>query len=63
MISEHSEMVTRVEENVDDATENVNSTLLQLTNTLNSLRTNRMLAAKVFGVVVFFIIMFVMLIA
>lgn len=59
MVSEHRELVTRVEDNVDDANETINLSLAQLTDTLENLRTNRALALKVFSVVVVFIILFI----
>jgi len=59
MVSEHRELVQRVEDNVDDANETINLSLAQLTDTLDNLRTNRALAMKVFGVVVVFIILFI----
>lgn len=59
MVSEHREMVQRVEDNVDDANENINLSLMTLTDTLRNLQTNKMLAMKIFGVIVAFIIFFV----
>mmetsp|Transcript_32810 Transcript_32810/g.71979 ORF Transcript_32810/g.71979 Transcript_32810/m.71979 type:complete len:502 (-) Transcript_32810:2904-4409(-) len=59
MVNEHRDMVQRVEDNVDDAHDNINLSLTQLTDTLENLRTNRALALKVFAVVVIFIILFI----
>lgn len=59
MVSEHSEMVQRVEDNVDDANQNINLSLNTLTDTLMQLQTNRMLFMKVFAVLVVFIILFI----
>lgn len=59
MVSEHRELVQRVEDNVDDANDTINLSLAQLTDTLDNLRTNRALAMKVFAVVVVFIILFI----
>lgn len=59
MVSEHREMVQRVEDNVDDANENINMSLMTLTDTLRNLQSNKMLAVKVFSVIVIFIIFFV----
>jgi syntaxin 5 len=63
MVSEHREMVTRVEDNVDDVESNVNLSMAVLTDTLNNLRTNRALMAKVFSIIVIFIIMFIVFFA
>lgn len=63
MVNEHRDMVQRVEDNVDDANANVNLSLATLTDTLQNLQTNRVLAAKVLGIVVLFIIMFIIFFA
>lgn len=63
MVSEHREMVQRVEDNVDDVESNMNLSMQVLNDTLANLRTNRALAAKVFGVLVLFIIMFIVFFA
>jgi len=63
MVNEHKDMVQRVEDNVDDANTSLNLSLGVLTDTLNDLRTNRVLAAKVLGIVVLFIIMFIIFFA
>jgi syntaxin 5 len=63
MVSEHREMVQRVEDNVDEANTNINLSLTALTDTLTSLRTNRMLALKVFSVLVAFIFLFIVFFA
>lgn len=63
MVSEHREMVTRVEDNVDDVESNVNLSMAVLTDTLNNLRTNRALMAKIFSIIVIFIIMFIVFFA
>lgn len=63
MVSEHREMVQRVEDNVDDVESNVNLSMAVLNDTLTNLRTNRALAAKVFGILVAFIIMFIIFFA
>ena len=59
MVSEHGEMVQRVDDNVQDAELNINMSMNVLTDTLESLRTNRMLALRVFSVLVAFIIAFI----
>jgi syntaxin 5 len=63
MVSQHREMVQRVEDNVDDVESNVNLSMAVLTDTLNNLRTNRALFAKVFSIIVVFIIMFIVFFA
>ena len=63
MVSEHREMVQRVEDNVEDVEQNVNLSMQVLNDTLTNLRTNRALYAKVFGIIVAFIIMFIVFFA
>jgi syntaxin 5 len=59
MVSEHKEMVTRVEDNVDDVNATINFSLNTLTDTLTNLQSNRALFLKVFSVLVIFIIAFI----
>lgn len=63
MVNEHRDMVTRVEDNVDDANATINLSLNTLADTLTSLQTNRALFFKVFGILVSFIIMFIVFFA
>mmetsp|Transcript_16794 Transcript_16794/g.20516 ORF Transcript_16794/g.20516 Transcript_16794/m.20516 type:complete len:478 (-) Transcript_16794:205-1638(-) len=63
MVNEHSELVTRVEDNVNDASDNITLSLNTLTDTLDNLRSNRALAMKVMGVLVAFIIFFIIFFA
>ena len=63
MVQEHREMVQRVDDNVQDANTNINLSMEVLTDTLMSLRTNRMLALRVFSVLVLFIIAFIIFFA
>jgi syntaxin 5 len=63
MVSEHREMVQRVEDNVEDANMNLTMSMNVLTDTLTSLKTNRALMAKIFGVLVLFIIAFIIFFA
>lgn len=63
MVSEHKEMVQRVEDNVDDANANINLGMNALTDTFANLQTNRALFFKVFAVLVIFIIFFVVFLA
>lgn len=59
MVNEHREVVQRLEDNVNDANRNINLSMDTLADTLASLRTDKALAGKVFGVIVVFIILFV----
>lgn len=63
MVSEHREMVQRVEDNVEDASANINLSLNVLTDTLTNLRSNRQLALRVFSILVAFIIFFIVFFA
>ena len=63
MVNEHRDMVQRVEDNVEDANANLNLSLATLTDTLQNLQTNRALMAKVLGIFVLFIIMFIIFFA
>lgn len=63
MVNEHRDMVQRVEDNVDDANTNLNLSMATLTDTFQNLQTNRALMAKVLGIVVLFIIMFIIFFA
>lgn len=63
MVNEHRDMVQRVEDNVEDANTNLNLSLATLTDTLQNLQTNRALMAKVLGILVLFIVMFIIFFA
>jgi syntaxin 5 len=63
MVSEHKDLVQRVEDNVEEANTNLSMSMNVLTDTLTNLRTNRALMTKVFSVLVFFIIMFIIFFA
>lgn len=63
MVNEHRDMVQRVEDNVEDANTNLNLSLATLTDTLQNLQTNRALAFKVLGILVLFIIFFIIFFA
>jgi syntaxin 5 len=63
MVNEHRDMVQRVEDNVEDANTNLTLSLATLTDTLQNLQTNRALMAKVLGILVLFIIMFIIFFA
>lgn len=59
MVNEHREVVQRLEDNVNDASRNINLSMDTLTDTLANLNTNRALFGKIFAIVVVFIILFV----
>jgi len=59
MVSEHREMVQRVEDNVEDATDNFNLSMQALASTLENLRTNKQLFMKILTVFIVFIILFI----
>jgi Fe2+ transport system protein B len=63
MVSEHRDMVQRVEDNVEEANTHINLSMNVLTDTLTNLQTNRALFTKVFGTLVAFIIMFIIFFA
>lgn len=59
IVNEHNELVQRVDDNVNEANTNLNLSMDVLTDTLYNLRTNRMLALRIFAVLIVFIIGFV----
>jgi len=63
MVSEHREMVERVEDNVEETNMNLNMSMNVLTDTLTNLKSNRALVTKLFGVLVGFIITFIIFFA
>ena len=63
MVSEHRDMVQRVEDNVDDANTTINLSLETLTDTLTNLQSNRQLMLKIFSILVVFIISFIIFFA
>jgi syntaxin 5 len=63
MVSEHRDMVQRVEDNVEEANTSLSMSMNVLTDTLTNLRSNRALMTKVFGVLVLFIITFIIFFA
>lgn len=58
VMSEHAELVQRVEDNVAETHSILTMSVNFLTDTLTNLRTNRALAAKVFAILAAFIIFF-----
>lgn len=63
MVSEHRELVERVEDNVEEANNNLNLSMNVLTDTLANLRSNRALTTKLMGVIIGFIITFIIFFA
>jgi len=63
MVSEHKDMVQRVEDNVDESNSMINLGMNQLVDTLANLRSNRGLALKLFSILVVFIISFIIFFA
>ena len=63
LVSEHKDMVQRVEDNVEDANTSINLSLNTLTDTLTNLQTNRQLFLKIFSILVVFIISFIIFFA
>jgi len=59
MVNEHEELVQRVEDNVDNASENIGLSMEVLVDTMESLKTNRALFLKVFMILAVFVILFI----
>ena len=60
LIHEQGEMVERIDDNVDSTVSNVNSAQAELEKYWRSVSSNRMLVAKVFGVLMFFSVLMVL---
>lgn len=63
LVQHHGELVQRVEDNVDDAHENVESGMGQLVKVLEGLKSGKMLGLKITGILVLFIIFFITFLA
>lgn len=63
MVHEQGEMAQRIDENVEDTLANVDAGQTQLLKYLNAISSNRFLAMKVFAVLLFFLIFFIVFIA
>jgi syntaxin 5 len=63
LVHEHRELVSRVEDNVEDAQSNMLLSMNALTDTLTHLRSNKALMMRLFSVLVLFIIFFVVFFA
>ncbi|CAK0735487.1 hypothetical protein CVIRNUC_000589 [Coccomyxa viridis] len=63
MVQEQGELTIRIDENIDDTLANVDSAQAQLLKYMNSISSNRWLVMKVFGVLLFFLFVFIFFIA
>ena len=63
LVHEHREMVQRLEDNVEEANATIFNSMGVLTDTLESLRSNRALAMRLFSILVVFIVMFIVFFA
>lgn len=59
MVNEHEELVQRVEDNVDNASENIGLSMEALTDAMENLKTNRALFLKIFTILAVFVILFI----
>jgi syntaxin 5 len=59
MLADQRTMVESVHDNIEDAADNVNRGQMALLNTLTTLQSNRRLAAKVTGILVLFVLFFI----
>lgn len=62
MVKEQEEMVERIDSNVDDADMSVNAAHTELVKYFQSVTSNRWLMIKIFGVLIFFFIIFIIVI-
>ena len=63
VVQAQGEMTARIDENVEETLANVDSAKAQLLRYLNGISGNRLLLVKVFGVLMAFLMMFVLFIA
>ena len=63
MVAEQGEMAIRIDENVEQSVANVDNAQTQLLKYLNSVSSNRWLIMKIFGVLISFLVFFVVFIA
>lgn len=63
MVAEQGELAVRIDENVDDAVANVDNAQTHLLTYLNRISSNRWLIMKIFGVLISFLVFFVVFIA
>ena len=63
MVAEQGEMAVRIDENVEQSVANVDAAQTQLLKYLNSISSNRWLIMKIFGVLISFLVFFIVFIA
>lgn len=63
MVNEQGEMAIRIDENIEDVVMNVDNAQGELLKYLNYISSNRWLAMKVFGVLMFFLMFFIVFVA
>ena len=63
LVAQQGELAIRIDENVEDTLHNVNNAQNQLLKYLNTISNNRWLMLKVFGVLLIFLVVFIMFIA
>ncbi len=63
MVSEQGELAVRIDENVNESVTNVDNAQTQLLKYMNSISSNRWLIMKIFGVLISFLVFFVVFVA
>ena len=63
MVSEQGELAVRIDENVNESVANVDNAQTQLLKYMNSISSNRWLIMKIFGVLIYFLVFFVVFVA
>lgn len=60
MVQEQGEMAVRIDDNVDNVVSNVDAAQTQLLKYLQTISNNRWLALKVLGILLVFVVLFIM---
>ena len=63
MVAEQGELAVRIDENVNESVANVDNAQTQLLKYMNSISSNRWLIMKIFGVLISFLVFFVVFVA
>jgi syntaxin 5 len=63
MVTAQEEMVQRIDQDIDDTTDNMNAAQESLLKYFHHISSNRALIMKVFGIIIFFVVFFVIFIA
>ena len=63
MVAEQGELAVRIDENVNESVANVDNAQTQLLKYMNSISSNRWLIMKIFGVLISFLVFFIVFIA